>query len=110
MVREDLISSADPSVAASPLDKRIAFLQSKNLTQEEVDLALARAGEDPNAVPSISQNQSTYGYSNQQVIRQPASQGYGYGYRSYQAGPWGQPAPPEYERTSSGKPTADCLD
>lgn len=85
----------DPSVAASPLDKRIAFLQSKNLTQEEVDLALARAGEDHNIVPSASQNQSSYGYSNQQVIRQPPSQGYGYGYGPYQAGPWGRQPPPE---------------
>ncbi|KAJ4378055.1 peroxisomal membrane protein pex14 [Neocucurbitaria cava] len=52
MVREDLITSAisflqDPSVAGAPLEKRIAFLQSKNLTQEEVDISLARAAEDP---------------------------------------------------------------
>ncbi|RPB11581.1 hypothetical protein P167DRAFT_507582, partial [Morchella conica CCBAS932] len=47
-MREDLIASAvnflsDPAVAASPLEKRIAFLQSKNLTQEEVDASLLRA-------------------------------------------------------------------
>ncbi|KAA6415968.1 MAG: Peroxisome membrane anchor N-terminal [Lasallia pustulata] len=103
MVREDLISSAvnflqDPSVAASPLDKRIAFLQSKNLTQEEVDLALARVGEDPNTIPPSNQNQSSYGYTNQQVIRQPPSPGYGYGYGPYQTGPWGQPPPLEPPR------------
>ncbi|KAJ6166700.1 hypothetical protein N7470_002147 [Penicillium chermesinum] len=50
--REELIASAvtflqDPSVAASPIEKRVQFLQSKNLTQEEVDLALSRVGEDP---------------------------------------------------------------
>ncbi|CRG86425.1 Peroxisomal membrane protein PER10 [Talaromyces islandicus] len=50
MAREELISSAvtflqDPSVASSPLEKRVAFLQSKNLTQEEIDIAIARAGD-----------------------------------------------------------------
>ncbi|KAI5198299.1 peroxin 14 [Aureobasidium subglaciale] len=59
MVREDLISSADPSVAGAPVDQRIAFLKSKNLTQEEVDLALQRAGsEPPSASPQQSQVQS----------------------------------------------------
>ena len=32
----------DPSVAASPIEKRIAFLQAKNLTPEEVSAALSR--------------------------------------------------------------------
>ncbi|RMD40300.1 hypothetical protein DV735_g4832, partial [Chaetothyriales sp. CBS 134920] len=50
--REDLVASAvtflrDPSVASSPLEKRIEFLKSKNLTQEEIDASLARAAEDP---------------------------------------------------------------
>ncbi|KAI5838637.1 peroxisomal membrane anchor protein conserved region-domain-containing protein [Morchella snyderi] len=47
-MREDLITSAvsllsDPAIAASPLEKRVAFLQSKNLTQEEIDASLLRA-------------------------------------------------------------------
>ncbi|KAI5242364.1 peroxin 14 [Aureobasidium subglaciale] len=59
MVREDLINSADPSVAGAPVDQRIAFLRSKNLTQEEIDLALQRAGsEPPSASPQQSQVQS----------------------------------------------------
>ena len=33
----------DPSVASAPIENRIAFLQAKNLTQEEVNAALARA-------------------------------------------------------------------
>ncbi|KAH9822068.1 peroxin 14, partial [Teratosphaeria destructans] len=58
MVREDLIEGAisflqDPSVAAAPLDQRIAFLRSKNLTQEEIDTSLARVGAPP-APPSAS--------------------------------------------------------
>ncbi|KAF1947628.1 hypothetical protein EJ02DRAFT_439849 [Clathrospora elynae] len=57
MVREDIIASAvsflqDASVANAPLEKRIAFLQSKNLTQEEVDVSLARAAEHPSALNS----------------------------------------------------------
>ncbi|KAK3692685.1 peroxisomal membrane anchor protein conserved region-domain-containing protein [Podospora appendiculata] len=50
-IREDLVASAaqflqDPSVASSPIEKRIAFLQAKNLTQEEVSAALARVGSE----------------------------------------------------------------
>ncbi|KAI9725298.1 MAG: peroxisomal membrane protein pex14 [Chrysothrix sp. TS-e1954] len=99
--REDLISSAvtflqDPSVANAPLDKRIAFLQSKNLTQEEVDAALSRAGD-----AGFSQS-SPQGYGfpqqqqqQQQIVRQP-QQGYGYG--QYNGGYWGQAPPPEIPR------------
>ncbi|KAL2150730.1 hypothetical protein VTH82DRAFT_7293 [Thermothelomyces myriococcoides] len=48
-IREDLVASAakflqDPSVASSPVEKKVAFLQAKNLTQDEVNAALARAG------------------------------------------------------------------
>ena len=98
MVREDLVSSAvsflqDPSVAASALDKRIAFLQSKNLTQEEIDAALGRAGDGSQAsnAPPPTPPQPQYGYQGQQM-RQSA--GYNYGYGPYQGGPWSQ-APPE---------------
>lgn len=47
-IREEIVASAakflqDPSVASSPVENRIAFLQAKNLTREEVDAALARA-------------------------------------------------------------------
>ncbi|KAH6618086.1 peroxisomal membrane anchor protein conserved region-domain-containing protein [Chaetomium sp. MPI-SDFR-AT-0129] len=48
-IREDLVASAakflqDPSVSSSPVEKKVAFLQAKNLTQEEVNVALARSG------------------------------------------------------------------
>ncbi|KAJ4424877.1 peroxisomal membrane protein pex14 [Gnomoniopsis sp. IMI 355080] len=42
-IREDLVASADPNVAASPVENRIAFLKAKNLTDEEVQAALSRA-------------------------------------------------------------------
>ncbi|KAK4453863.1 peroxisomal membrane protein PER10 [Podospora aff. communis PSN243] len=69
-IREDLVASAakfllDPSVAASPIEKRIAFLQAKNLTQEEVNAALARVS--PEATP-------TQAYAASPPASQPASQ------------------------------------
>ncbi|OAQ74120.1 peroxisomal membrane anchor protein (Pex14) [Pochonia chlamydosporia 170] len=52
-IREDLVASAaqflqDPSVASSSVENKIQFLRSKNLTQEEINAALARSG---NAAP-----------------------------------------------------------
>jgi peroxin-14 len=46
-IREELVSSAltflsDPKVQASPLAKRLAFLESKGLTQEEITEVLNR--------------------------------------------------------------------
>jgi len=41
----------DPSVASSPVENRIAFLQAKNLTQEEVNAALARAASEAGTAP-----------------------------------------------------------
>ncbi|KKA21059.1 Peroxisomal membrane anchor protein (Pex14) [Rasamsonia emersonii CBS 393.64] len=100
MAREELVSSAvtflqDPSVSSAPLEKRIAFLQSKNLTQEEIDLALARAGEE--TASSSPTNTPPSGHTAQQppAYRQTAPPpAPGYGYPPY--GQW-QP-PPELPR------------
>ncbi|ODQ80657.1 hypothetical protein BABINDRAFT_160903 [Babjeviella inositovora NRRL Y-12698] len=51
-MREDLIQSAiaflkDPQVAGSPLTKKIEFIESKGLTQEEVQEVLRRSNETP---------------------------------------------------------------
>ncbi|KAL7895815.1 peroxisomal membrane anchor protein conserved region domain-containing protein [Trichoderma sp. SZMC 28014] len=48
-IREEIVASAaqflqDPSVTTSSIDNKISFLRTKNLTQEEIDAALARAG------------------------------------------------------------------
>jgi peroxin-14 len=91
--REDLVNSAvsflrDPSVASSPLDKRIAFLQSKNLTQEEIDLSLARAGDE---TPAATQPPNAPYYPPQQqqgMYRQPTGN---YNYNQY--GNWQAPPP-----------------
>ncbi|KAI4749193.1 peroxin 14 [Aureobasidium sp. EXF-12298] len=88
MVREQLIVSAvsflqDPSVASAPVDQRIAFLRSKNLTQEEIDLALQRAGsEPPTSSPPQTQVQSYQAPPPQQ-----------YSQNAY----WQQPPPPPPE-------------
>lgn len=93
MAREELVNSAvtflqDPSTANAPLEKRIQFLQSKNLTQQEIDLALARASDDKQPA---AQNATYYPPPQQQqnlYRRSPPR----YGYNPYVE--W-QPAPPE---------------
>ncbi|PYH43327.1 uncharacterized protein BP01DRAFT_417306 [Aspergillus saccharolyticus JOP 1030-1] len=98
MVREELISSAvsllqDPSVASSPIEKRVAFLQSKNLTREEIDVALSRVGEDPAAAAAATSTSNYQPPPQQAVYRPPPPQSPapGYGYPPY--GQW--QAPPE---------------
>lgn len=95
MVREDLITSAvsflqDPSVASAPLEKRIAFLQSKNLTQEEVDVSLARAAEDPSQPSSPPPQTSAVASS---AYRPPPAAPYA----SYPPQGYWQPPPPPPE-------------
>lgn len=101
--REDLVSSAiaflqDPSVAAAPVDKRIEFLKSRNLTQEEVDVALARAAAAPGGDPSqVAPPPGSQYYSPpQQQWRGPPSQAYPYPYNPY--GEYQPPPPPEPPR------------
>ncbi|EPS37609.1 hypothetical protein H072_8695 [Dactylellina haptotyla CBS 200.50] len=77
-MREDLIQGAvgflqDPSVATAPLDKRIAFLQSKNLTPDEIASALQRTGVDPSLIPNLG---APAAYS---APPRPAGFGQGYG-------------------------------
>ncbi|KAH3980753.1 peroxin [Parastagonospora nodorum] len=94
MVREDLITSAvsflqDPSVASAPLDKRIAFLQSKNLTQEEVDVSLARAAAEDPSQPPPPPTSAPPNYAYNRPL--PSAPAYGYPQQGY----WQQPPPPE---------------
>ncbi|KAI8937225.1 hypothetical protein NX059_006434 [Plenodomus lindquistii] len=94
MVREDIVASAvsflqDPSVASAPLEKRIAFLQSKNLTQEEVDVSLARAAEDPSLAAVSPQSSAPPSNAYRPPPAPPA-------YSSYPPqGYWQPPPPPE---------------
>ncbi|PYI05928.1 hypothetical protein BO78DRAFT_430236 [Aspergillus sclerotiicarbonarius CBS 121057] len=97
MIREELISSAvtflqDPSVAASPIDKRVAFLQSKNLTKEEIDVALSRTGEDPSTATAVTTTSSYQPAPQQAIYRPPPPPAPGYGYPPY--GQWQPPPEP----------------
>lgn len=90
MVRDELVASAvsflqDPTVAAAALDKRIAFLQSKNLSQEEINTALARASDTSPTSVAVAPPQAHLGSPGRQM-RQPL--GYGYELGPYQGGPW----------------------
>jgi peroxin-14 len=81
MAREELVSSAvtflrDPSTASAPLQKRIQFLQSKNLTQNEIDLALARAGNGQSSESFSNPNFHTPQQQQQQIYSsQPPQNG-----------------------------------
>lgn len=80
----------DPSVSSAPLEKKVAFLQSKNLTQEEIDIALTRSGSSSPSTP-VSEQQSRAIVTSSAPYRALPNQSYGYG----QAGQWGYATPPE---------------
>lgn len=92
--RQELVASAvtflqDPSVASSPVEKRIEFLRSKNLTQEEIDLSLAQASGSLTPPPTAAN--SPY-YPTPQQSPPP-----GYAYPP-PYGQWPQQPPPEPPR------------
>ncbi|KAK0258177.1 hypothetical protein B0A54_00241 [Friedmanniomyces endolithicus] len=95
MVREELIDGAitflqDTSVASAPVEQKIAFLRSKNLTQEEIDASLARVGQPP----QTSQNQAAYSPQQQPQYRQQQSPQYNQNNGYPQQQPyWPQPLP-----------------
>ena len=84
----------DPSVSSAPVEKKISFLQSKNLTKEEIDLAFARVGDSPPSVAPASNQTSGYVAQQQPAgYRQaPVAVNHGYGYAP---GPWQAAGPPE---------------
>lgn len=78
VIREELVTSAltflsDPKVQASPLAKRLAFLESKGLTQEEITEVLNRLNNPQSStspttssappLPSYSSYGNPYGQS-----------------------------------------------
>ncbi|KAK5680198.1 peroxisomal membrane protein pex14 [Elasticomyces elasticus] len=100
MVREDLIEGAitflqDPSVSSAPVEQKIAFLRSKNLTQDEIDTSLARIGQ-PQAQqssqppPNYSPQQQQYRAPHQYPQQQQQQQGY--------PPQWGPPPQPPMRR------------
>jgi peroxin-14 len=85
-IREELVASAvqflqDPSVASSSIENRVSFLRSKNLTQEEIDVAMARTTGAPPPPPGAPYPSGPVGPPQQY-------------YQSYPPGAWQQPPPP----------------
>nr|POF18487.1 peroxisomal membrane protein per10 [Quercus suber] len=80
MVREELIEGAitflnDPSVSTAPIEQKTAFLRSKNLTQEEIDVSLARVGlATPTQGPAPANYQAQYRAAPQQYGAYPQQQ------------------------------------
>lgn len=65
-MNEDLITSAvsflqDPNVTSSPLNKKIEFLQTKGLNEQEIEEALNRANSNTATTTSIASNNQTTG-------------------------------------------------
>ncbi|KAF3762060.1 putative peroxisomal membrane anchor protein [Cryphonectria parasitica EP155] len=94
-IREELVASAaqflqDPSVAASPVENRIAFLKAKNLTEEEIQASLARAAGE---VAPVATYAAVAPPPAGHIPGQPPAY-YGGGYPPYG---W-QPPPPEVPR------------
>ncbi|KAK2004939.1 hypothetical protein LX36DRAFT_665235 [Colletotrichum falcatum] len=92
-IREDIVASAtqflqDPSVASSSIENRVAFLRTKNLTQEEIDTALSRVAAQP--VPATAVGSMTV--AQQQHQQQPYYQSYPPQYAAW------QPSPPSPKR------------
>ncbi|KAF9097831.1 peroxisomal membrane protein pex14, partial [Mortierella sp. AM989] len=75
-VREDILASAvkflqDPKVQASSLGKKVAFLESKGLTSEEIEEAMARAnGTSTGASAAVAAVGSAPGAAQQMVVPQ----------------------------------------
>lgn len=82
-IRLELLGSAinflkDPQVQSAPLSKRLAFLEGKGLTPEEIDLAIIRSTSDTNFelknysnmnVPTKTQTSISTSNSNSNIIK-----------------------------------------
>ena len=78
-------------MASATGDKKTAFLKAKNLTQEEIDAAFARAGSPAPNIYAASINPNEFQNATSQ--RFPPGYGSGNAYGPFQAGPWAQPIP-----------------
>lgn len=93
-LREELISSAmtflkDPQVSNSPLAKKIEFLESKELTNEEIQEALRRSGLSDTTTPNTNTSATAQPLptSNPSSTYPPAQTPPPYGYATYNAPP-----------------------
>ncbi|KAJ1976069.1 peroxisomal membrane protein pex14 [Dimargaris verticillata] len=100
--RHDLIQSAvrfltDPKVQSSSLDKRTAFLQSKGMTKDEIDAAVAQAGLT-NSSPSSTAGAQPNAVGASQVALPLAANPYGSQAVAYYPPPPPQHYPPPVPR------------
>ncbi|KAI8320278.1 hypothetical protein GQ54DRAFT_312802 [Martensiomyces pterosporus] len=99
-LREDIIESAvrfltDPKVQSSTLAKKISFLETKGLTNAEIEDALARAKSQPPSAASASSTQGSAASEQQQstAATGPATPAPVYGYAQQMAPPAPPPRP-----------------
>lgn len=74
-MNEELLASAvsflrDPGVASSPLNKKIEFLQSKGLNEQEIEEAMKRASAEPASSASLSTSATATGPTTYQAASQ----------------------------------------
>jgi len=82
----------DPNVASSPVENKLSFLRSKNLTQEEIDVSLARVGIAPSSQTAAAPSQAVAAPVQQQ------QQYYNNSYPSTAPYGWQPPPPPPPKR------------
>lgn len=75
-MNEELVTNAvsflkDPNVSTSPLNKKIEFLESKGLNQEEIEEALKRASGSASPAPAVSTGASYASQAVQSVAQPP---------------------------------------
>lgn len=73
-MREDLISSAinflnDPKVQSAALTKKVSFLESKGMTAEEIEEAMARASGKAPSSNATAAGTSSYSQPNGMVLQ-----------------------------------------
>lgn len=75
-MREELITSAlsflsDPKVQSAPLAKKVSFLESKGMTSEEIEEAMARANGKVASTPTTATTSTVPQHGGMMVQQQP---------------------------------------
>lgn len=102
-IREDVVSSAvkflqDPKVQSSPLARRIAFLESKGLTSEEIEAAMQRASGGTSTTTTSTAGSVVPSGAGAMQPMMPGGVQPMYGQPMYYGPPMQPPPPPPKER------------
>ena len=68
----------DESVASAPLAKKVAFLESKGLSQEEIESALAQSKTNENTLKAVENQQNSFLAYPERPFQQQMQQPYGW--------------------------------